>query len=94
MKQEMNTETEESAEPIGIDSIIARVDSYIADTKLVTPGTLAELKSELEDLKEYLDGEETQEPKSMGGDNKESGSDPKEPALAIMIGKMKHGGEQ
>jgi len=52
----MNT-SEESP----IDSIISRVESYIADPKMVTSETLGGLRDELIDLKSVLDGEETDE---------------------------------
>ena len=65
-----------------VDSMIARVDEYIQNPKLVTPQTLQELKSELEDLKKYLDGEETSEP--------ETGMD-HNGGVAIMISNMKKG---
>ena len=51
-----------------LDSIISRVDSYIQDPKLVTAQTLTDLKTELEDLKTYIEGEETQEPNGSGMD--------------------------
>lgn len=66
-----------------LDDLISRVDSYIKDPKLVTPETLMEMKSELEDLKSYMDQEES--PSGETADHKpESG-------VAIMIGNMKKG---
>ena len=49
------TNDEQTQTPL--DSIISRVDSYIQDPKLVTPDTLMELKTELEDLKGYVENE-------------------------------------
>lgn len=65
----------------GIDQIIAKVDSYIKDPRLVTPQTLQELKVDLEDLKSYLDKEETGE-----GEPPDQGSPG---GLAIIIGQHK-----
>ena len=76
MKPMMNEMKE--MEPMGIDSIISRVVSYIENPKLVTPETLTELKEELEDLKGYMDGEEMDEDEMKEG-------------LSIVIGKKMRG---
>lgn len=78
MEMETNTEIEE---PEGLDAVIAKVDSYIQDPKLVTPETLMELKTDLEDLKGFMDEEETVEEPEDKDDN----------GLMIMIGKHKGG---
>jgi len=83
MNQTPTGTEEQESEGGGIDSIISTVDSYILDPKLITPQTLEQLKSDLMDLKSYLDGEETQEPM-------ESESEPS--PMAEMI--KKHGGMQ
>lgn len=65
--------SEEVVEPVeeesqGIDGIIATVDSYLENPELVTPETLMELKADLEDLKAFLDGDETPDvPESTKG---------------------------
>ena len=61
----------------GLDGIIARVESYIQNPKLVTPETLSVLKEDLIDLKSVVDGEDEEAPEEGGG------------GLAIMIGKMR-----
>ena len=66
------TESPEMGSPI--DGIISTVDSYMKDPKMVTPETLAELKSELMDLKSFLDDEETQSGESMDTSNGGVGS--------------------
>lgn len=55
MEEMMNTE------PEGIDGVIAKVDSYLANPKMVTPETLMSLKEDLMDIKMLLDGEEEME---------------------------------
>lgn len=80
MNNQTNMETEEAPESQGIDGVIALVDSYIQDPKLVTPQTLMDLKTDLMDLKSVLDGED-QEP-----------VDQVEPsAMTQLMGKMKGG---
>lgn len=62
MDQTQNSKPEPMADDQGgspIDAMISRVDAYIQNPKMVTPETLTELKTELEDLKGYVDGEET-----------------------------------
>lgn len=61
MQEPTNTATEMPDEPQGIDSIIARVDQYLAKPEMVTPDTLMELRTELEDLKTVLDGDNSGE---------------------------------
>jgi len=77
----MNTETESPSADYenggidgidGIDAIIARVESYRADPKMVTPETLDEVLNELMDLKGYLSGDgedqmEYENPSEMAG---------------------------
>lgn len=71
MQEQMNTETEapmapeEGMEPQGIDGIIAQVDSYLAKPELVTPETLMDLRTQLEDLKSILEPET--EPEAPSG---------------------------
>lgn len=79
-------EPQDDNEKSPIDDIIARVDSYEKNPRLVTPATLGELKSELMDLKSYLDNEEAEEGQEEGqeGEGQEPG---KEPGLAIIIGR-------
>ena len=61
----------------GIDGIIGMVDEYIADPTKVTRQTLTQLKTDLLDLKDYLDSE-----------NGDISSPSKEPnGLMIMIGR-------
>ena len=82
---ETNMENEKP-ESDGIDGIIATVESYIQNPKMVTPETLNQLKSDLMDLKDYLDNGENQE--ESGGNtpfNEGHGG------LAIMIGRAKGG---
>jgi len=63
-----SNDSTDQAEGTPIDAIIARVDSYARDPKLVTPETLMELKAELEDLKTVVDQEEpTAQPEGEGG---------------------------
>jgi hypothetical protein len=81
--QEMNTEPmeESGGEPQGIDSIISRVKAYKANPKMVTPETWDELIGELEDLKDYMDEGEPEEP-----------TEEKPSGLTVMIGRA--AGEQ
>ena len=81
MPQKENTTNTESDQD-GIDSIIARVDSYMKNPETVTPETLQELKDELVDLKSYLDG---------GEEQPEEKDDNGSPGLMVMIGKAKRG---
>lgn len=80
MKNPTNMETEEAPESQGIDGVIARVDSYIQDPKLVTPQTLMDLKADLMDLKSVLEG-----------DNQEPTDQAEPSAMAQLMGKMKGG---
>ena len=84
--EEMPQETEG---PIGIDDIISRVEGYVADPKMVTPETLADLLGELKDLKDYLDGgeAETETPK----DAEDTGDHSGKPSLMISIGERMKG---
>ena len=86
MKPEMmtkDTEQEEYSDGNGIDSIISKVEEYIANPKMVTPETLTELKEDLIDLKEFLDGDSSEEPMEDDEENK--------PSLTISIGKKLRG---
>ena len=58
MMSEESVEPEVNEESQGIDGIIETVQSYIQDPSLVTVDTLTQLKSDLEDLKSVLDGED------------------------------------
>ena len=96
MDEEMkpNTMTDEEETPSGIDGLIARVDEYIQNPKLVTPETLGELKSELLDLKEFIDGEDNVS--DGGGDSTNSEDDQEAPGggLVLMISRAKKGGSK
>jgi hypothetical protein len=84
MMNENDNGYEEEGTPL--DSIISRVDSYIKDPKLVTSETLEELKSELVDLKSYLDegGEKSGEEPMKNMEGKDMGK----PSIVIALGKM------
>lgn len=77
---------ENEMSPLG--DIIKRVDSYIKDPKLVTPDTLSELKSELEDLKGFLDSDGNEDGEESHKVNSTAG-----PGIMIMLGKVKSGGK-
>ena len=77
-----DTEQEGYSEGNGIDSIIQAVEEYIANPKMVTPETLTELKEDLIDLKEFLDGDSSEEPME---------DDENKPSLTISIGKKLRG---
>ena len=62
MKNEESYDEKKMNEEDKLDSIIEIVESYIADSSLVTEKTLKELKKELLDLRELLFMEETDEP--------------------------------
>lgn len=69
-----------------LDDLIAKIESYIKDPRLVTPETLTDVKSELMDLKSYMDGGETaDEPTQQDGPPDEGNG------LHIVIGKMRGG---
>lgn len=62
MQNQPNMETEqpmpdEGSEPQGIDGIIAMVDGYLSKPETVTPDTLMDLRTQLEDLKSILEPE-------------------------------------
>ena len=76
------------AEASPIDEMIAQVDSYIKDPKLVTGETLTDLKSKLEDLKNYLDSDSSEEPEKPSEQEMKG-----RPALSIMIGMHRRGGK-
>ena len=76
-KPESNTE--------GIDSIISRLEEYIADPKLATSETLTELKDQLVDLKSYLDGEDTSE---MSDERNDMNDEKGHGGLMITIGRL------
>ena len=85
-QSQTNTATdnqEETQESQGIDSVIAKVESYIQDPKMVTPETLMDLKNDLMDLKDYMDNPDQ-------GENPSGSGEPN--GIAIMIGKAKNGG--
>lgn len=67
-----------------IDEIIARVDSYMKDPKMVTPETLMALKNDLMDLKSVLDGDDRA---GMDEAPQDSGSGPG--GLSSVIGKAR-----
>lgn len=54
MDNTANSAPQQEGSPI--DGMIAQVDSYIKDPKLITPDTLMQLKSDLEDLKSVVEG--------------------------------------
>lgn len=72
-------------EPMGIDSAISTVESFMADPKSVTPETLGQLKMDLEDLKTIL------EPESAGPQGPQAPPD-NSGGMAGMISKMRNGG--
>ena len=75
---------EEPQESQGIDSVIAKVESYIQDPKMVTPETLMDLKNDLMDLKDYMDNPDQGMSADQGGQSEPNG-------VAIMIGRQKGG---
>ena len=78
----MQDKTTNLDEQSPLDDLISRVESYIKDPALVSRETLTEMKSELENLKSYMDTEETQE-----GNPTENGSNGgHKPGLTIVIG--------
>lgn len=53
------TEDMEGMEDMGsLDDIIGRIESYISDPKLVTPETLTQLRDELIEYRDAVEGEE------------------------------------
>ncbi len=44
-----------------LDGIISQVESYVKDPKMITPQTMTDLLSQLQDLKSGVDTEETSE---------------------------------
>lgn len=82
--QDMNMESEQQpmpddgGEPQGIDGIISIVDGYIAKPETITPETLQALRDQLQDLKSFLEPEDSQAPAPV-----QAGS---EGGLAGMIG--------
>lgn len=84
MPQMMTTENEESP----MQSILKRLNSYIADPKLVTKETLMELRDEIEDLSGVMDNDESDGNEDEGKDNPGHGG------LVVMIGKAKRSGKE
>lgn len=64
MKPDETTNTETS-----FDSVIDKVDFYIADPGMVTPETLEELRNELLDLQTKYEGEDSTVAESPGLQN-------------------------
>jgi len=81
-----NTSHEEENSPL--DSIIERVDSYIADPSLVDRKTLQDLKEELVDLRSFMDGDEEAE-ETVDEEGMDEGDD--EPGLVVAIGRARRG---
>ena len=59
------TDTGTETDSQGFEGILSTLDSYIQDPKLATRQTLMQLKSDVMDLKDYFDGEETGEPNGL-----------------------------
>ena len=92
MQQDNSTDTTDSTTPL--DEIISRVDSYIADPKLVTTDTLTQLKNDLVDLKSVIDQEETGESESDQGQTSYEPQNGEKPGLSIIIGMHRKKGGQ
>jgi len=84
--KDSETSQETNSEYNPFDSVISTIDSYIKNPRLVTPQTLTDLKSEVEQIKTSYESDET------GDTTDETPTKDSSPSLTVMIGKMKHGG--
>jgi len=75
-----------------LDDIISNVDSYIKNPKLVTSETLTKLKSDLEDLKSFLDSEEPIEEEDSGMDMSKDNDSRHGIGVMISVMRKKGGG--
>ena len=89
--KDMGVQDSGETESTPLDGIISRLDEYIKNPKLVTSETLTELKSEIEDLKSVMDGEEPVENESDESMPMEHGKGG-QPSIAIVLGNLKKGG--
>ena len=95
MKPMMEEEEYSGGSPM--DEIIAQVDAYIENPKMITPETMMELREKLVDVKSIIDGDDREGMDESPGDGYNDSTDQAEPkGLTIMIGNMrkKNKGEQ